>query len=163
MLAALLGISPAQEAEIKAFMKNGGAQALGEQIKCLTDNISAVRQLIEREYGMPVKPENAISFSVRRRPITPMVSVSGITQEEVKLSQELGKPVTRGHIKCQFDADEPALVLFGIKDEGTGLFTYGDEPYRLEPGGVLDFSWEFDSIKIKADGVGTTQVQIFAQ
>jgi hypothetical protein len=163
MLAALLGISPSQEAEIKAFMKNGGAQAFAEQIKCASENLAALRQLSEREYGMPVKPENAISFSVNKRPSMPMIVVNGSNEEEVLLVQELGKSVTRGHVKCQFDSDEPALLYFGIKNEGTGLIVYGNDFYGLEPSGVLDFSWEFDSIKIKSDAGGSTKVQIFAQ
>jgi hypothetical protein len=163
MLAALLGISPSQEADIKAFMKNGGAQAFAEQVKCASENLAALRQLSEREYGMPVKPEKAISFNIHKRPVMPMVTAIGTEEQEVKLEQELGKPVTRGHAKCQFDADEAAILYFGIKDQGTNLLTYGNDFYRLEPGGVLDFSWEFDSIKIKSDAGGSTKVQIFAQ
>ncbi len=163
MLAALLGISPSQEADIKAFMKNGDAQAFAEQIKCASENLAALRQLSEREYGMPVNSEKAFSFDVRKKPFMPMVTATNTQEEQVLIEQKIGKPVTRGHAKCQFDADNPALLFFGNKDAGTGNVTYSNEFYRLEPGGVLDFSWEFDSIKIKADGVGTTQVQIFAQ
>jgi hypothetical protein len=163
MLAALLGINPAQEADIKGWVRGGGFQALAENLQCASDNLSALRQLSEREYGMPHKPENAVSFNVRKRPAMPKRVVSGTEPLEFDLETELGKPVTRGHIKSRADSEAIARVFFGVKDGATKVVTYGDDYYELEPSSVLDFSWEFDTIKVVSDDGGIVNIQILAQ
>lgn len=163
MFGSLLGISDANQAamnkgmaQLSAFSDSGGFEQLAERLKCADANLDAMRQLLEREYGRPMK--NPISFDPWADPAMPNLATTA-TPQQYDLYADLQHSVVRGHIANL--GDENVYIRFGRNSNDPQKPKWFKDEYELVPNQVFDFTFFFDVFEYRS--TAPSKIQVFAQ
>ncbi|MCL6527654.1 MAG: hypothetical protein K6T57_12330 [Thermaceae bacterium] len=125
----------------------GELRSAADQMRCIVDEIRALRRTLEYEYGQPVRDIPA--HDPRKLPL-----IAQLGAGQLDLQAGLGKPATRGHILNLGSAK--ANLYFERGPDRVG-------PYTLLAGAVLDLSFVVERLEVTEAGDGPVGVQVFAQ
>jgi hypothetical protein len=145
-------------AQVRTFGDAGGFQKIAARLECSEANLSAMRQLLEREYGLPSRVP--VSFDPTKEPAIALVNVTNGQTQAYDIYADLGQRLVRGHVANV--GDNPVKLRFGWWQSADDSVKYSKGTYKLMPSEALDFSFFFDVLNVSAL-YGDGEVQIFAQ